>query len=424
MFQHFGKRHHQELSIRKRQRLFTNVRGHKPALILPKGLVVCIAMTVRPSGSVHARPPDLRQQRRRGKQQVSERAAHFQTLAARVRAQNRQGHRQNHRYAPHVWPEHPIGVHSEIRVRYVLRRVLQLAQTSPNNGLDGLFDFRSVHKVLCAGALKACQTPANRSTWISTASIARAEHDSTAIPVADRMALYLFSVPSVLLVSAPSVLSLIFSALCTKPAFGHAFPDSGIQKTRYLTRTPPMHAKKSLDIRYTDMIVSAMLSRQIISQYPPRQSNPFLIRQLQPLCPLFSSPAFCFQQLAASFSKTPGVGVPLRDGRCTEAQKCPSVSPLPATLTHSLSRKSFPCHSYANTRDRGVTAPPKSSSPLATRHSPLPLTPFRINTCKSVSKQRTLTTFRMNTYEKQGEGGTHGGVRTGHIPDRIDREHP
>jgi hypothetical protein len=26
--------------------------------------------------------------------------------------------------------------------------------------------------------------------------------------------------------------------------------------------------------------------------------------------------------------------------------------------------------------------------------------PFRINTCESVSKQRTLTSFRMNTYEK------------------------
>ena len=33
------------------------------------------------------------------------------------------------------------------------------------------------------------------------------------------------------------------------------------------------------------------------------------------------------------------------------------------------------------------------------------VSPFRMNTCKSVSKQRTLTTFRMNTYEKQGEGG-------------------
>src|SRR5882762_8166518 len=33
------------------------------------------------------------------------------------------------------------------------------------------------------------------------------------------------------------------------------------------------------------------------------------------------------------------------------------------------------------------------------------LTAFRINTSKSVSKQRTLTTFAMNTYEKEGGGG-------------------
>src|SRR6266403_3952775 len=159
-----------------------------------------------------------------------------------------------------------------------------------------------------------------------------------------------------------------------------------------------------------------VLSRTNLS-YPSRHSssNSRPVNLLQPLCAFFTAPVLCFQQLAASFPETPGVGVPLRNGRCTKAQKCPSVSPLPATLTHSLSRKSFPCHSYANTRDRGVTPPPKSSSPRVTRHSPLPLTPFRINTCKSVSKQRTLTTFRMNTYEKQGEGGTHGGVRTGHI---------
>ena len=31
--------------------------------------------------------------------------------------------------------------------------------------------------------------------------------------------------------------------------------------------------------------------------------------------------------------------------------------------------------------------------------------PFRMNTCKSVAKQRTLTTFRMNTYEKTGGKG-------------------
>ena len=38
-------------------------------------------------------------------------------------------------------------------------------------------------------------------------------------------------------------------------------------------------------------------------------------------------------------------------------------------------------------------------------HFPFPPMSFRMNTCKSVSKQTTLTPFRMNTYEKQGEGG-------------------
>src|SRR5258708_11754454 len=43
------------------------------------------------------------------------------------------------------------------------------------------------------------------------------------------------------------------------------------------------------------------------------------------------------------------------------------------------------------------------------------LTPFRINTCKSISKQSTLTIFRMNTYEKHREGGCEVGA---------DRAHP
>src|SRR5712691_12845157 len=34
-----------------------------------------------------------------------------------------------------------------------------------------------------------------------------------------------------------------------------------------------------------------------------------------------------------------------------------------------------------------------------------PVSPFRMNTCESVSKQRTLTSFRMNTCEKTGGGG-------------------
>jgi hypothetical protein len=81
------------------------------------------------------------------------------------------------------------------------------------------------------------------------------------------------------------------------------------------------------------------------------------------LCALFSSPVVCFQQLAASFCKTPGVGVPIcYAGGCTGAQKYLFVSPLFATLTHSLSRKSFPCHSYANTRDGSAAVAPVSAS--------------------------------------------------------------
>ena len=34
-----------------------------------------------------------------------------------------------------------------------------------------------------------------------------------------------------------------------------------------------------------------------------------------------------------------------------------------------------------------------------------PLSTFRMNTCESVSKQRTLSTSRMNTYAKTGGGG-------------------
>jgi hypothetical protein len=47
-------------------------------------------------------------------------------------------------------------------------------------------------------------------------------------------------------------------------------------------------------------------------------------------------------------------------------------------------------------------------------HRPTPTScgpnPCRMNTCKSVSKQRTLTSFRMNTYEKRGGGGSNSVV--------------
>jgi hypothetical protein len=67
------------------------------------------------------------------------------------------------------------------------------------------------------------------------------------------------------------------------------------------------------------------------------------------------SPSLPFFSVVCSlFFKNTRGGIPLRDFvRCTDAQKCLSVSPLLATLTHSLSRKSFPCHSYENIGDGG-----------------------------------------------------------------------
>ncbi len=47
------------------------------------------------------------------------------------------------------------------------------------------------------------------------------------------------------------------------------------------------------------------------------------------------------------------------------------------------------------------------SSTNSARAPASPLSTFRMNTCKSVSKQRTLSPFRMNTYAKTGGGGSH-----------------
>src|SRR5258707_998825 len=97
--------------------------------------------------------------------------------------------------------------------------------------------------------------------------------------------------------------------------------------------------------------------------------------------------------------------------------------------TEAHPRRSAAFASRMNLRDAAHSAPSGSNGtpfisfnfiPLRTLflatdgYTPLPLAncrtrvtySFRINTCKSVSKQKTLTPFRMNTYEKQGEGGS------------------
>jgi hypothetical protein len=55
---------------------------------------------------------------------------------------------------------------------------------------------------------------------------------------------------------------------------------------------------------------------------------------------------------------------------------------------------------------------PASSAIAPAMQNATPASTFRMNTCESVSKQRTLTTFRINTYEKQGEGAPSRSVIT------------
>jgi hypothetical protein len=139
----------------------------------------------------------------------------------------------------------------------------------------------------------------------------------------------------------------------------------------------------------------------------------FSCRLFNSLCALFRARFLCFQQLADSFCKIPGAGYPDpvfglsagvdEDSRC---RRCfygmPGVwgtSAMPRR-TLRLSVIIFLClHRPCSPRCFVTLAIP--SSP----RSPCALSTFRINTCKSVSKQMTLTPFRINTYEKpRGRG--------------------
>ena len=90
-----------------------------------------------------------------------------------------------------------------------------------------------------------------------------------------------------------------------------------------------------------------------------RRSRPFVFILLQTLfrsCRSSCDSRPLFSIACALFDKNTGGGIPRQHFvSCAETQKCLCASPLPATLTHSLSRNSFPCHSYANTGDMGVT---------------------------------------------------------------------
>jgi hypothetical protein len=60
----------------------------------------------------------------------------------------------------------------------------------------------------------------------------------------------------------------------------------------------------------------------------------------------------CFRFQLCTIDSRPSCG----SRRVSEAQKRAPITPLFAILTDSLSRNSFPCHSYANTRGVGISS--------------------------------------------------------------------
>src|SRR4029077_19698523 len=103
-----------------------------------------------------------------------------------------------------------------------------------------------------------------------------------------------------------------------------------------------------------------------------------------------ATPGLCFQQFTASFPKLPGVGYPERIYGTPGVGVSPSSVPLCLPARHVV-----------------LLTPSEPSAPtqLPFCKQTAPVTVFRINTCKSVSKQRTLTRFRINTCEKPGGRG-------------------
>jgi len=108
------------------------------------------------------------------------------------------------------------------------------------------------------------------------------------------------------------------------------------------------------------------------------------------LCAVLRARFVCFQQLAASFCKIPGGVGCLCDSSAYSAPlhpACPDLRGEPRRARYSLPLFLSPrCAALL----RELTQP-------FSRRSPCPLSTFRINTCKNVSKQMTLSPFRINT---------------------------
>jgi len=125
---------------------------------------------------------------------------------------------------------------------------------------------------------------------------------------------------------------------------------------RRVSPPAPLPTRHSLPTIHYQLSCSAAHESQITNH------KSRLFNRLPPLCRPQKSQLLCNQANPGSFTKTPGVGYPER-----------------------------------------ICGTPRTGQPQDA--SLVSASPFRINTCKSVSKQTTLSSFRINTYEKHREGG-------------------
>jgi len=149
-----------------------------------------------------------------------------------------------------------------------------------------------------------------------------------------------------------------------------------------------------------------VLSRTTLSYSSPHDSpNSRPLNRLRPLSRRQKSQLLWNQANPASFSKSPGVGYTLTSRSCEISKLQPLFSRPSCNLVNTIVAE--PVHLSPSLSPLCSDLSALCVKPfLAFAGRQAPLTPFRINTCKSVSKQTTLTSFRITTYEKQGEGGT------------------
>ena len=134
--------------------------------------------------------------------------------------------------------------------------------------------------------------------------------------------------------------------------------------------------------------------------------QPKVLLTVSPFRPSFSPQPGVFSQAVNSCSQSrSSIAEKLLTTHCSLSTLCP-LSPLSTAFTPNRSLTPLST-AFTQTHRGGGPSVCRIRSKITIRKPKFDalLSTFRMNTCKSVSKQRTLTAFRMNTYEKRGGGG-------------------